>query len=157
MCSTWSVPSDRTTIATSPATTAPVLRQKSVVIWLLQQDESSSAGQQNHEIHHEQHQVVVPAVCSASPKADLPHEDLFLNRPEHEQDQPDGGELRQDPQRHAHTPEHFGNPEKDGEPGARPDVLRPLGGALEVIPPAIEEHGGHHESQEQHTDIAEVQ
>src|SRR2546422_5856466 len=33
-CSTWSVPSDRTTIAANPAATAPVLRQKDVVIWL---------------------------------------------------------------------------------------------------------------------------
>src|SRR5712692_6543718 len=113
MCSTWSVPSDRTTIATNPATTAPVLRQKSVVIWLLQQDESSSAGQQNHEIHHEQHQVVVPAVCSASPKADLPHLNLFPNRLEHEQDKPDGCELRQDPQRHAHSFKDSATTEKD--------------------------------------------
>src|SRR3989454_11139716 len=33
MCSPWSVPSDRTTTAANPATTAPVLRQRRVVIW----------------------------------------------------------------------------------------------------------------------------
>src|SRR5207247_2936734 len=33
-CSAWSVPSDRTTAAATPAATAPLLRQKDVVIWL---------------------------------------------------------------------------------------------------------------------------
>src|SRR5437667_4158 len=73
----------------------------------LQQNEVAAAGQENHEIHHEQHEVVVPAVCPASPKADLPHEDLLLYRTEHEEDQPDGGELCEDPERHAHAPEDF--------------------------------------------------
>src|SRR6266851_1522791 len=123
----------------------------------LQQDESSSAGQQNHETHHEEHQVVVPSVCSASPKADLPDEDLLLYRTEHEEDEPDGGELSQDPERHAHAPEDFRGAEKDREPGARPDALRPLGGVLEVMPPAIEEHDGNHEPQQQQTDVAELQ
>src|SRR2546422_7455920 len=59
----------------------------------LQQNEVAAAGQENHEIHREQHQVVVPAICPASPKADLPHEDLLLYRTEHEEDQPHGGEL----------------------------------------------------------------
>src|SRR5256712_7888388 len=33
-CSTWSVTRDRTTSAANPAASAPVLRQKDVVIWL---------------------------------------------------------------------------------------------------------------------------
>src|SRR2546428_4599138 len=122
----------------------------------LQQNEVAAAGQENHEIHREQHQVVVPAICPASPKADLPHEDLLLYRTEHEEDQPDGSELCEDPERHAHAPEDFRGAEKHREPGARPDALRPLGGVLEVIPPAIEEHDGHHEPQQQQTDVAEA-
>src|SRR2546425_4974142 len=123
----------------------------------LQQNEVAAAGQENHEIHHEQHEVVVPAVCPASPKADLPHEDLLLYRTEHEQDQPEGGELCEDPERHAHAPEDFRGAEKDREPGARPDALRPLGGVLEVMPAAIEEHDGDHEPQQQQADVAELQ
>src|SRR5207244_4946345 len=98
-----------------------------------------NAVQENHEIPHEQHEVVVPALCPASPKADLPHEDLLFYRTEHEQDQPEGGELCEDPERHAHAPEDFRGAEKDREPGARPDALRPLGGGPEVTPHALEE------------------
>src|SRR3989442_16017602 len=55
------------------------------------------------------------------------------------------------------TAQDFRGAEKDGEPGARADALRPLGGVLEVIPAAIEEHGGDHEPQEQQPDVAELQ
>jgi len=47
------------------------------------------------------------------------------------------------------TTQNFRGTEKDREPGARPDALGTLGGVLQVIPPAIEEHGGDHESQQQ--------
>src|SRR2546430_5489743 len=40
-------------------------------------------------------------------KADFPHEDLLLDRTEHEEDQPDGSELNQDAERHPDTTEHF--------------------------------------------------
>src|SRR5439155_1309890 len=120
-------------------------------------DESSSAGHDNHEIHHEQHQVVVPAVSAPSPKADLPYEDLLLYRTEHEEDQPDGGELNQDAERHAYAAQNFGAAEKDRKPGARLDALRPLGGVPEVIPPTIEEDDGDHESQQQQAGVVELQ
>jgi hypothetical protein len=71
-----------------------------------------------------------------------------LYRPEHQEDQTDGGELNQHPERHAHTPEDFRGAQKDREPGARPDALGPLGGVPEMMPPAIEEHDGDHEPQE---------
>src|SRR5256886_10657570 len=90
-------------------------------------------------------------------KADFPHEDLLLDRTEHEEDQPDGSELNQDAGRHPDTTEHFRGAEKDREPGARADALRPLDGVPEMIPAAIEEHHRDHEPQQHQTNVAELQ
>src|SRR6266567_181940 len=99
----------------------------------------------------------MPAVRSAAPEADLPDEDLLLHGAEHEEDQPDRGELNQDARRHAQTAQHFRAAEKHGEPGAGPDALRPLGRVLEMVPAAVQEHRGDHEPQQQQAHVAEPQ
>src|SRR2546427_5441317 len=50
---------------------------------------------------------------------------LFLDRAEHDQDQPDRGELNQDAERHTQAAEHLPPAEDDGEPATRADVLGP--------------------------------
>src|SRR6059058_791630 len=122
---------------------------------LLQYDQLPPARQHNREIHHEQHQVVVPAV--ATPEAALPHEDLLLYRAEHDQHEPDGGELRQDPERHAGAAEHLGRTEKHREAGARADALGAGHRVLQMIQAAREEHHSHHEPQQQQPDVTESQ
>src|SRR5213083_2418311 len=122
---------------------------------LLEYDEPTAARRQDDEIHHDQHQVVVPAVGSATPEPDLPDEDFFLNGAEHDQDQPDCGKLREDPERDPDAAGHFRGAEKYREAGTRPDALRALDGIFEVIPTAIEEHNGDHEAQEQEADVRE--
>src|SRR2546430_16604607 len=102
----------------------------------LQYDQLPPVRQHNREIHHEQHQVVVPAV--ATPEAALPHEDLLLYRAEHDQHEPDGGELRQDPERHAGAAEHLGRTEKHREAGARADALGAGHRVLQMIQAARE-------------------
>src|SRR5207244_13092746 len=95
----------------------------------------------------------MPPVGSAAPEPDLPDEDLFLDGAEHDQDQPDCGKLREDPERDRDATGHLRRAEKYREPGTRPDALRALDGILEVIPSAIEEHDGAHEASEQEADV----
>src|SRR5256885_4311753 len=90
----------------------------------------------------------MPPVGSAAPEPDLPDEDLFLDGAEHDQDQPDCGKLREDPERDPDAAGHFRGAEEYRETGTRPDALRALDGILEVIPSAIDEHNGDHEAQE---------
>src|SRR5207253_4369807 len=122
---------------------------------LLEYDQLPPARQHNREIHHEQHQVVVPAV--AAPKAALPHEDLLLYRAEHDQNQPDGGELCQDPERHPGAAEQLRRAEKHGEARAHADAVRARHRVLQMIHTAREEHHGDHEPQQQQPDVAELQ
>src|SRR5437016_10327574 len=122
---------------------------------LLQYDQLPPARQHNREIHHEQHQVIVPAV--AAPKAALPHEDLLLYRAEHDQDQPNGGELCQDPERHRGAAQQLRRAEKDREAGAGTDAAGACHRVLEMIQAAREEHHGDHEPQQQQPDVAELE
>src|SRR6267143_5351885 len=111
-----------------------------------QDDEPPSAGHENHEIHHQQHQVVVPAV--SSPKAALPDEDLLLDGPEHDEDEPDGGELNEDAERHAQAAQHLTGAEHDREGATRADALGALGRVFEMIQSARKKHRGDNQSQE---------
>src|SRR5213080_3801261 len=90
----------------------------------LEDDQLAPAREYDGEIHHEQHQVIVPTVRPVAPKTRLPHEDLLLYRAEHDQDQTDGGELRQDSQSHAGAAEQLRRPEKQREARARADAAR---------------------------------
>src|SRR5207247_7221988 len=95
----------------------------------------------------------MPSVGSSAPEPDLPDEDFFLDGAEHDQDQPDCGKLREDPERDSDATGHFRGAEKYREARTRPDALRPLDGILEVIPTAIEEHNGDNETQQQEADV----
>src|SRR3989441_3205616 len=99
----------------------------------------------------------MPPVGPATPEPDLPDEDFFLTGAEHDQEQPDCGKLREDPERDPDAAGHFRGAEKYREAGTRPDALRPLDGILEVVPTAIEEHNGDHETQQQEADVRESQ
>src|SRR5713226_4313947 len=122
----------------------------------LKDHEPAAAGCDDHHVHDEQHQVIMPAVRLAAPKADLPHEDLLLNRAQHDEAQSDGGELGEDAECDAHAPEDLGSAQKDGETRGRTDALCALGGMFQVIPAAIEEDDGDHQSQEQETGVSEL-
>src|SRR6266566_379670 len=122
----------------------------------LKDHEPAAAGCDDHHVHDEQHQVIMPAVRLAAPKAGLPHEDLLLNRAQHDEAQSDGGEQGEDAECDTHAPEDLGSAQKDGETRARPDALCALGGMPQVIPAAIEEDDGDHQSQEQETGIGEL-
>src|SRR5438445_8931926 len=122
---------------------------------LLQYDQLPPARQHNREIHHEQHQVVVPAV--AAPEAAIPHEDLLLYRAEHDQDQPNGGELCENPERHPGAAQQLRRTEKDREAGAGTDAAGACHRVLEMIQAAREEHHGDHEPQQQQPDVAELE
>src|SRR5438094_8901456 len=98
----------------------------------------------------------MPPVGSAAPEPDLPDEDLFLDGAEHDQDQPDCGKLREDPERDPDATGHLRGAEKDRETGTRPDALRPLDGILEVIPTTIEEHHGDNETQQQDANVRDT-
>src|SRR5438445_605774 len=106
----------------------------------LEYDELAAAGRHDDEIHHDQHQIVVPAVGSAAPEPRLPHEDLLLDRAEHDQDQPDRGELCEESERDADATGHFRAAQEYREAGARTDALRPLDRGLEVVPSALQDH-----------------
>src|SRR5438876_786102 len=123
----------------------------------LEYDELAAAGRDDDEIHHDQHQIVVPAVGAAAPEPRLPHEDLLLDRAEHDQDQPDRGELCEESEGDADATDHFRAAQEYREAGARTDALRPLDGVLEVVPSTIQEHDGDHEAQEEETGVAEWQ
>src|SRR5205809_6178318 len=100
---------------------------------LLEYDEPTAARRQDDEIHHDQHQVVVPAVGSGAPEPDLPDVDFLLYGTEHDQDQPDCGKLREDPELDPDAAGHFRGAEKYREVGTRLDALRPLDWVIEMI------------------------
>src|SRR6266576_844168 len=90
----------------------------------------------------------MPPVGPAAPEPDLPGADFFLDGAEHDQDQPDRGKLREDPERDPDATGHLRGAEKHRETGTRPDALRPFDRVFEVIPSAIDEHDRDHEAQE---------
>src|SRR3989442_77198 len=98
----------------------------------------------------------MPAVRLAAPKAGLPHEDLLLNRAQHDEAQSDGGELGEDAECDTHATEDLGRAQKDGETRARTDALCALGRMFQVIPAAIKEDDGDHQTQEQETRIGKL-
>ena len=64
-------------------------------------DRPYGAAGENDEIHDDEHGVVAPAVCSRfAPEASVPGENLFPDRSQHDEDQPDGSELSKNPKRH---------------------------------------------------------
>src|SRR5207253_11298288 len=95
----------------------------------------------------------MPPVGSAAPEPDLPDEDLFLDGAEHDQDQPDCGKLREDPERDRYATGHPRRAEEYREPGSNPDAFRALYGTFEVIPSGIEQHDGYHDASEQDADV----
>src|SRR5436190_1022823 len=120
-------------------------------------DEAAAPRHENHEVHHQEHQVVVPAVSSLAPKTGLPDEDLLLDRPEHDQDQSDRGELNEGAECDPQASEHLTGAEHDREAATDADALGTFGGVFEVIQAAGEEHHCDHQSQEQEPDAAESQ
>src|SRR5256885_1617655 len=60
----------------------------------------------------------MPPVGPAAPEPDLPDEDFFLDGAEHDQDQPDRGKLREDPERDPDATDTH-HSQRSSKPGSR--------------------------------------
>src|SRR5579859_922054 len=102
------------------------------------------------QVHHNQHQVVVPAVRAVlAPEAGLPDEDLLLHGAEHHQNQSGSSQLSKYAEDHAQSAGKLGCAQKHGEALAHADALSALRWVCKVAPAARNEDGPHHQAEEE--------
>jgi glycosyltransferase involved in cell wall biosynthesis len=76
----------------------------------LEQPVTTAIRAEDDQIHHDQHEVVVPAVGAVlAPEAGLPREGLLLDGAQHHQDEPARRQLTQDAAGHPERPQDFGS------------------------------------------------
>lgn len=109
------------------------------------------------QIHQDHDDVVAPAVSSVfPPKTGLPFEHFLLGRTQHDENEPDGCELREHPERHAQRTGAFGYAEKASKTLAHFNIFAALFGIGGVPPAAGEKNESDHEAQEEQRFIREV-
>ena len=109
------------------------------------QDQASAAGSRDDEVHDDHHAVVAPAIGAMfSPETGFPFNDFFLNGAEHDQNQPDGGELGENAKEHPQSSGAFGGSEKAGKTFAHLDVFAARFGVRGVFPSAGKEDQSDH-------------
>lgn len=124
---------------------------------LSQEDISSTVGDEYDEAHYGEGQVVMPAGGLLSPKSGVPFCDLLIDSSEHNQDQPDGGELLKYAEDDSQAAGYFGQSEEDGEAFAHAYALTTLVGFSDMAPAAGEEDNASHEAEEKQAKIGEAE
>src|SRR5215471_9794437 len=88
-----------------------------------------------------------------APESRLPDEDLFLDRAQHDQDQPGSRQLRQHAERHAQRARHLGDSEKQRKAFACADALSATRRIFGVAPAAVEESDADHQAHGQQHNV----
>ena len=116
--------------------------------------EMAAAGGYDDEIHDNEHGFIAPAIgAGISPETGAPDEDFFLNGAKHDENQADGGELRENAEGNAEASGKFGRTQENREWFAHADALAPSGGVLEMAEAAGQENESDHETNEKKRDI----
>src|SRR6266446_3032099 len=110
----------------------------------MQQRKATAIGQDYDQIHYDEHQVVMPAVRFLSPETGMPHENLFIDCAQHDQDQAEGGELSQNTQHDSQAAQDFTGADQDGEVLAQTDAFAASFRIFEVVPAAGDEDYSDH-------------
>jgi len=117
----------------------------------------STARGNDHQIHHDHHQVVAPAVgAEFAPEACVPDKYFLLDRAQQQQNQADGGELRQNPRDYTQCTRTLRRAQKDCEALAHSDAFASRGRVFQMIVAAGDEHDANHQAQEEQREIAEL-
>ncbi len=120
----------------------------------MQQSAAAAAAGDDDEIHHDHDHIVMPAIIG--PERNVPFEDFFLNRPEHDEDEAKRRNLRQDARGDGKAPGEFGRAKEEGESFAHADAFAPASGILEMFPAAGGENHGDHQAQQKQAKVGEA-
>jgi hypothetical protein len=111
---------------------------------LVQQFKAAAIGENDDQIHYDEHQVVVPSIGFLSPETAMPHENLFIDCAQHDQDQAEGGELGQNAQDNSQGAQDFASADQGGEILAQADAFAASFRVFEVVPAAGDEDYSDH-------------
>ena|SRR2546421_259413 len=113
----------------------------------MQQCKAAAIGENDDQIHRDERQIVVPAISFLSPETGVPHENLFIDRTEQNQDQAEGGQLGKNAEHDSQAAQDFARAEKNGEILAHANAFAANLRIFEVSPAAGEEHYSNHQSE----------
>jgi hypothetical protein len=122
----------------------------------MQQCKAAAIGKDDNQIHYDECQVVVPAIGFLSPETGVPHEDLFIDCAQHDQDQAQGGGLSQNTEHDSQAAQHFAGSDQDGEVLAQTNALAASFRIFEVVPAAGDEDDSDHPPEQKKSKIGEL-
>ena len=110
----------------------------------MQQCKAAAIGENDDQIHRDERQIVVPAISFLSPETGVPHENLFIDRTEQNQDQAEGGQLGKSAEHDSQAAQDFTGADQDGEVLAQTDAFAASFRIFEVVPAAGDEDYSDH-------------
>jgi hypothetical protein len=112
------------------------------IFHLFHQHPATAIGKKYDQIHHDDHQVIVPAVGFLALETGMPDEDLLLDGAKHDEDQSRCGKLCKDTEGYAHCSRHSRYSQKNGKAFTHTDTFASLIGLRNVTPAAGDEDQG---------------
>ena len=122
----------------------------------MQQPKAATIGEDDDQIHYDERQIVVPAISFLSPETGVPHENLFVDCPQHDQDQAQGGKLSQNTEQDSQAAQDFTRADHDGEIPAQADAFAASFRVSEVVPATGDEDDADHQSEQEESEIGEL-